>query len=334
MLSLYFVFKYILREGNTMRLKDFFKFVELQTKIASVTPLLLGTIFCIYRYQRFDLYNFILMFLSLIFIDMATTAINNYIDSSRSLMHNQCSITSNTILMANIKKTKALVIIFTLLLLSVSAGILLYMRTDMLVLIIGMISFATGVFYTFGPIPISRMPLGEIFSGFFMGFVILLLSIHIHLTDTSFIVVIMEEMNMLVQLNLLELLSIFLLSVPCICGIANIMLANNICDLDKDLLVKRYTLPHYIGKEASINLFGVLYLIAYAAILLAIILGILPLLSLAVFLTIPILYRNYVTFKKNPVKSTTFALSVKNFFLINSINICAVAIVVLFRHIQ
>lgn len=40
-----------------------------------------------------------------------------------------------------------------------------------------------GIFYSFGPIPISRMPLGKIFSGIFMGFVIVFLFVYIQVDD-------------------------------------------------------------------------------------------------------------------------------------------------------
>ena len=56
----------------------------------------------------------------------------------------------------------------------------MYLRTSLIVLIIGIISFGVGIF-TLSICSISRIP-WRIFSGFY-GFVILFLSVYIHITD-------------------------------------------------------------------------------------------------------------------------------------------------------
>ena len=42
--------------------------------------------------------------------------------------------------------------------------------TDAVVLLLGGLCFLCGVFYSFGPVSISRLPLGEVMSGLFYGF--------------------------------------------------------------------------------------------------------------------------------------------------------------------
>ena len=68
-----------------MNIKSFLKLVEIQTKAASVTPFALGTLIAIYRFGEFNFMNFLLMFISLLCIDMATTAINNYMDYKKAV---------------------------------------------------------------------------------------------------------------------------------------------------------------------------------------------------------------------------------------------------------
>ncbi|MHB1393257.1 MAG: hypothetical protein ACYCYE_09305 [Clostridia bacterium] len=58
--------------------------VEIQTKVASVIPFVLGTLYSIYRFGRFNLRNFIILFIALISFDMVTTAINNYYDYKKA----------------------------------------------------------------------------------------------------------------------------------------------------------------------------------------------------------------------------------------------------------
>jgi 1,4-dihydroxy-2-naphthoate octaprenyltransferase len=60
------------------------KLVEIQTKVASMVPFALGTVWTLYRYGEFNFLNFLLMLVSLLCFDMATTAINNYMDYKKS----------------------------------------------------------------------------------------------------------------------------------------------------------------------------------------------------------------------------------------------------------
>ena len=70
-----------------------------------------------------------------------------------------------------------------MLIIASALGVWLVFRTDLLVLFLGIICFIIGVFYTYGPIPLSRLPLGEIFSGLTMGFGILFLTVYINAFD-------------------------------------------------------------------------------------------------------------------------------------------------------
>ena len=67
-----------------MGLISFLKLVEIRTKVASMIPFVLGTLYTVYRFDEFKLKNFILMFVALLAFDMATTAINNYMDFKRA----------------------------------------------------------------------------------------------------------------------------------------------------------------------------------------------------------------------------------------------------------
>ena len=200
-----------------------------------------------------------------------------------------------------------------------------------MVLLIGVISFLAGILYTYGPIPISRTPLGEIFSGVFMGFVIVFLSAYIHIFDKN-VFYFMYSNNMLnINLNLMEVFYIFLISIPTMNGIANIMLANNICDVEDDIVNNRFTLPYYLGVKNALKLFKILYYIGYLDIIILVILKISPVVSLLVLLTIIPLNKNITLFYNRPIKSETFIFSVKNFALVNMTYILAISIALIFK---
>ncbi|MGE5626593.1 MAG: 1,4-dihydroxy-2-naphthoate polyprenyltransferase [Solirubrobacterales bacterium] len=281
--------------------RNFLKLVEISTKAASIIPFLMGTSFSLYRYKCFNLKLFILMFISLTSFDMCTTAINNYCD------HNYIGF----------QVTKVEKIILTLLAVACASGIFLVLSTNFIVFAIGVISFLAGIFYTFGPIPISRMPLGEIFSGIFMGFVIIFLSIYIQIFDKGIISFFISSYTVYLTVNLKEVLIILLFSLPAANSIANIMLANNICDLEDDIQSNRYTLPYYIGIENSFKLFRILYYIAYIDLVVLILLRITPVINILILITFLPVNNHIEQFINNPIKSKTFVLSVINFILIN-----------------
>lgn len=301
-----------------MNIKSFLKLVEIQTKAASVTPFALGTLIAIYRFGEFNLINFLLMFISLLCIDMATTAINNYMDYKKAVRkYGYGYEVHNAIVKDNLKESHVITVILGLLITAVIFGFILYLNTNIIVLILGAISFVIGVCYSFGPIPISRTPFGEILSGFFMGGIILFLSIYVHVFGSEIIRLTLNDWELFIDVNVKEFIYVFLLSVPAISGIANIMLANNICDREDDIENKRYTLPVYIGNDNALKVFKWTYYSAYIDLFILIILGIEPLLSILSLATFIIVKKNIKVFEKEHVKSKTFILSVKNFIIIN-----------------
>ncbi len=299
-----------------MSLTAFFKLVEIQTKIASITPFLLGNLYLFFHYDNFYLSRFIFMLISLLSVDMGTTAVNNYQDYMRAKKKEGYNYEiHNAIVNYNLSEKAVKMTIAILFLSAVFSGILLYLNTDIVVIIIGALSFLIGILYTSGPVPISRTPSGEFFSGFFMGFFIPFLSIYIHNLDLINLNVISNRLN--ISLIYTDIINIFIFTLPMIMGIANIMLANNICDIEDDIENNRYTLAVYIGRKKSLELFKILYYISYLAIIMSVILGVLPYYSLLTLISFFAVKKNISLFYLKQSKKDTFVLSVKNFALIN-----------------
>lgn len=318
-----------------MRLGSFLKLVEIKTKIASMVPFMLGTIYAIYRFNAFNVKNFLLMFISLLSFDMVTTALNNYFDYKRARKKEGYNYKQhNAIVRDKLTEPMVITVILVLLGIAVLFGVLLYLNTNIIVLLVGAISFAVGIVYSFGPLPISRMPLGEVFSGFFMGFVIIFVSAFVHIYDRNIILLTLEGQWLSLRLNAMEVLALFAFAVPAVCGIANIMLANNICDVDDDMENKRYTLPIYIGKEKALWLFETLYYIAFVdIIILAVFRIVSPIVLLTLLVFIPV-RRNIGLFRKKQTKKDTFELAVKNFVAICGSQFMLVGISVIFSLIN
>lgn len=299
-----------------MSLRAFLKLVEIQTKLASLFPFIVGCLFVSYRFHVLNPINTTIFFFSMLFFDMTATAINNYMDY-RKATSEEYRRRENII--GQERLSEALVIFTIILLLAIATvlGLVLVARTDLIVLLIGMACFGIGILYSFGPIPLSRMPIGEIFSGVTEGLGVLFLTVYVNATNQGIANLTWEGRTITGQADLLLLFEIVLVSLPCMFTIANIMLANNICDLDDDIKNHRFTLPYYIGKRYAIWLFNGLYAATFAAIVACVLFKILPMIMLLALLAIIPVYKQVKQFNQIQVKSKTFVVAVKNLVLVN-----------------
>ncbi|MBC1522533.1 1,4-dihydroxy-2-naphthoate polyprenyltransferase [Listeria aquatica] len=318
-----------------MSIKAFLELVEIRTKIASVYPFVLGTLFVFYKLQTINLGNTLIFFVAMLIFDLTTTAINNYMDYRKATDNHDYDfrVESNVIGKMNIPQKNVILLIFTMFLIATALGVWLVVRTDLLVLLIGFVCFCIGILYTFGPVPLSRMPLGEVFSGVTMGFGIFFLAVYMSAYDAGVANLLWQGEWIDIRFNLLRIIEIGVVSLPCIFTIANIMLANNLCDLDEDIRNHRYTLPYYIGRKMGVLLFNALYYASFAAVVAAVILRYLSPIMLLVLLATPLVYRNLKKFNQEQVKSKTFVVAIKNFVLINASLAVLLAISILIKYL-
>lgn len=316
-----------------MNVRSFLKLVEIQTKVASMIPFVLGTLYALYRFDSFKLENFLLMLASLLCIDMATTAINNYLDFKRAnRKYGYGYEKHNAIVRDNLKESAVLMTIFILLAAAITAGVFLFLNTNIVVLVLGAISFVVGVLYSFGPVPISRTPFGEVFSGGFMGLVIPFIAAYVQVYDRNLLSLAIHGGILDIKANVSEILYLVLVSLPAASGIANIMLANNICDIEDDIENKRYTLPVYIGRGSSLAIYEALYYAGYLALAALLIIGAAPVVSVLVLATLIPVYKHIGIFRKEQSKKSTFVLAVKNFVIVNSVLALTIAVAATLRH--
>jgi 1,4-dihydroxy-2-naphthoate octaprenyltransferase len=278
-------------------LNRFVRFVEIQTKIASLTPFFTGMSYALYVHKRINGKSTVVFFVAMLLFDMATTAINNYIDAraAKSRIHFSDAV------------SLTIIVLFV----SVSAGLGLYLTFlhGIAVLAVGVICFGVGIFYTFGPAPVSRTPYGELFSGGVMGFLITFLAFFINTPENTFIEIRSIFPVISIDADVMAAAKLGLVSLPLVCGIANIMLANNICDVERDVTLSRFTLPYYIGLTNALRLFAFLYYSAYGTILVLSVLRVIPVFCLLSLLSYIPVRKNINLFKIKQIKSETFPLS-------------------------
>jgi 1,4-dihydroxy-2-naphthoate octaprenyltransferase len=284
-------------------LERFLSYIEIKTKITSTFAFLMTVAYLLYQDQQIRWGLTLLFFAAMFIFDLTTTAINNYID------------TKNNHQTLQFKRRTALLIIYVLFLTGAGLGLYLAYLTDVVVLLAGGLCFLCGVFYTYGPVPISRMPLGEVLSGLFYGLLIPFIILYINMPAGTYLTFDLSWQTVSLSIEVIPVLTLVLLSVIPFCTTANIMLANNTCDLEKDIAVKRHTLPYYIGRKA-LYLFAGLYYMCYLAVIAMVVTGMISPFCLLSLLTLIPVQKNIRVFFNKQDKATTFMTAIINYMLI------------------
>ncbi|ANK59052.1 prenyltransferase [Loigolactobacillus backii] len=287
-----------------MTLSVFLELVEIKAKTASVFPFLLGTFYALYHYRQLHPVYLVLFFIAMLVFNMAVDANDNYQDYRRATKNEALGFREKTNIIGVNHLNPRMIgwLVFWMMASSAVLGIFIASQTGWPVLWLGLFCYAVGYFYAGGPRPISTTPFGELFSGLTMGFVIFLLSVYLNTYEV-------------VTFNWAFVGPILLSSGLAVCAISNLMLANNISDQKEDLELGRHTILVYIGKKNALRLFVALYVIGFLTLIVAVIVGYLPKLTLLTLVTVPIVWKNTRLFLAKQIKKETFPLAVKNLFL-------------------
>ena len=180
-------------------IKRFLSYVEIKTKITSVFAffMVLAYLFNIKQPINWRLSG--VFFVSMFVFDLATTAINNYIDTKTNHQTLQ------------FKRKNALAIIVVLLAVATAFGLYLAYLTDFVVLLLGGLCFACGILYTFGPVPISRQPYGEVLSGLFYGYLIPTIMLYINMPHGTYLTLDFSLEKVILSINVMPSITVVLL---------------------------------------------------------------------------------------------------------------------------
>ncbi|MDU5335195.1 1,4-dihydroxy-2-naphthoate polyprenyltransferase [Enterococcus sp.] len=316
-----------------MTRESFFDLVEIRTKLASLFPFLIAVLFTNTYFHSFHWGKTLFFFFGMLAFDMATTAINNYMDF-RKAHSEEYKYQENVIGKERLPERTVVMIIFGLIGFAAIVGITLAIQTGWLLLVMGCACCFIGVFYTFGPIPLSRMPLGEVFSGVTMGLGIFAITIYLNTYDKKLFFMELDLKHFAITGSTTAALAMVWASLPLMATIANIMLANNLSDLEQDIENHRYTLPFYLGKKNAVILFNILMYSSYGAIMIGLIAGIYQWPILLTFLSLIKVYPQTKAFTKEQIKSKTFAMSIKNLVAFNSSYALGLLLTLLWQYIR
>lgn len=281
-----------------MNFKIFAELIELKAKTASIFPFLLGLAYSLYHYQSVNLSALAIYFVAMFMFNCFVDIWDNYNDYHKAVDTDDYQKNTNIIGRENLSMglIKSLLAFFFFG--SLILGIIVALMTGWAVFWLGLLCYAVGVFYAGGPKPLSSLPLGELLSGLTMGYVIFLICLYIN-SSQNFV------------WSFANLATTFLIALPNTLLIANLMLANNTCDLEEDKANHRYTIVHYIGKKAALILWTTALILAFVAIVVAVILGLLSPIMLLILLIAPLMIKFARPYLQKQVKKETFISSVK-----------------------
>ncbi|MCL1995256.1 MAG: 1,4-dihydroxy-2-naphthoate polyprenyltransferase [Defluviitaleaceae bacterium] len=314
-----------------MTFRNFLEVVEIKTKIASVIPFVVGVLFSVTYFNSFNLGYTALFFVAMIIFDMTVTAINNYMDFVKAKSDNY-KYKENVIGRENLSQGLVAGLIIFMITVSATLGFILVYFTGWALLFMGLVCCFIGVFYTFGPVPLSRMPLGELFSGFTMGLGIFAMVVYINTISPNvfFVDIDFAQGTFLVTGSLWAVLAMLLASLPIVFTIANIMLENNLRDLQSDIKNHRYTLVYYIGTKAGIILFSVLMYACYVIILIGVFFEVFGWPVLITFATLPKIHKNLKAHRGIVPQPFSFVYSLKNMVLFNGSYVLGYVLIIVF----
>lgn len=222
--------------------KKYLMLTRPHTLTASFVPVFVGTasvlLFADIRWGMF-----FLMLIATVLIQSATNMFNEYYDFKRGLDSHESVGIAGAIVRNGMSPRLVLTIALIFYGIAAVIGIIITVNSSWWILIVGAISMAVGYLYTGGPFPISSTPFGEVFAGFFMGTVIIMITFFIH-TGT---------------LHVFPLL----ISIPPAITIGLLNMANNIRDRKKDKESGRKTFVILVGKPFAVMTSAALLLFSY-----------------------------------------------------------------------
>ena len=227
---------------------DLLKIVDIRTKVVSVSSLLVGTGWALATApERFSWGLFGLMAAAALLVDMGTTGFNSYFDFKGGVDTRESDQERfKALVQKDIDPAVALQLSLALYVLAMPVGIAIGARAGWGVVATGASCMLFAWFYSGGPRPISRTPVGEFFAGGLLGGVLVAVAAFVHTQRLD--------------------AATILVGIPSSLIIAGILSTNNACDRVGDERAGRRTLAIVLGPDRSHLPVFVLVGAAYAAV--------------------------------------------------------------------
>lgn len=216
---------------------------------AAIMPCLFAYAVAAVALQTVNLLTVIVLLCICILMQASVNTFNDYYDYVKGADSKDDDVdpTDAVLVYNNVNPKYVLLFAIALLVVAFALGAYIIYCAGLIPLVIGIIGAIIVVLYSAGKTPISYLPVGECVSGIVMGGLIPLACYQ----------------ALTLQLNFL----ILLWAVPFIIGIGLIMMTNNTCDIEKDRLSQRKTLPTLLDRPRARSVYHGLIIAWFIAII-------------------------------------------------------------------
>lgn len=268
------------------------------------------------QYHMFNLINILLCLVDVFLFDLAVNIADNYYDYLHGKdRHFLTDI--NPIGRLKLPLTDVRNLVWISYFISAIPGIILVYRTGWPVIIMGVVGYFIGIFYTAGPKPLNATPICEFVVSFFISYFIMLVSIYVTIYGTYPLT---WNLALTTLIRCLPLTLIFYA----------LQLANNTCDLHEDLNNGRHTLASYTGKKYALKIIKTLIIAGLLFPIIVVLFGLAKWPLIFSCFLLPILWPKLKQFFEHPDKQTTYLQMIKylSIFFITYIPIYTVLVLV------
>ncbi|KON71029.1 1,4-dihydroxy-2-naphthoate octaprenyltransferase [Peribacillus butanolivorans] len=246
--------------------KIWWELIRPHTLTAAFVPVLLGTMIALLE----DGVNWLLfaaMMIASILIQAATNLFNEYYDFKRGLDTEESVGIGGGIVRHGMTPKLIMTLALSMYVIALILGIYICAVSSWWLAGVGLVCMLVGYLYTGGPLPISYTPFGELFSGLFMGFLIILIAFFI---QTGFVST-----------------TAILIAIPSGILVGLINLSNNLRDHDGDKAHGRKTMPVVMGRKNALTFMAIMFAFSYLWLVGLVLAGSVTSWILLAFLSIP-----------------------------------------------
>jgi 1,4-dihydroxy-2-naphthoate octaprenyltransferase len=238
---------------------------------ASITPVIVGSAIAAYD-GVFHIAAFLATLIASLFLQIGANYFNEYFDYRYDLDTSE-SLGSSTVIFRNeMSAAQVLGVGLGSFVIAALLGLLLIYLVGPVIILFGLAGMAIAYFYSAKPFKFATRGLGDILVYIAMGFLMTWGAYYVQIPHWSW--------------------AAFAASIPVGFLVTAILNMNNVRDYEDDLAVNKRTLPVRFGKSFGKRFHTLLVMGSYIAVTFFTLMGVLPLFSLAVWLTFPLAFRN------------------------------------------
>src|SRR5437763_2522010 len=238
---------------------------------ASVSPVLVGSAVAVYE-GTFHVAAFLVTLLSCLFLQIAANYFNEYFDYRYGLDHSESLGASTVIFRHEMTAAQVLAGGIGCFVIAAVLGLVLIYTSGPAIILFGLAGMAIAYFYSAKPFKFATRGLGDILVYIAMGLLMTWGAYYVQIPRWSW--------------------EAFFASVPVGFLVTAILNMNNVRDYQDDLAVHKRTLPVRLGQVFGKRFHAFLLVGSYIAVTLFVLLRLLPLYSLAVWITFPLAFSN------------------------------------------